>query len=138
MKSIHIKFVAFIVSLAIFLIPLFLVANLALAQDDPTPLPTTGQLKNPLGFCADLDGYDCLMNLVKEILEIVWKIGIPFIVLAIMYCGFLFVMARGDPAGLKKAKATLMWVLVGGAIILGSWVIATVISETIKDIGAAV
>ncbi len=68
---------------------------------------------------------------IKKILEGAIKIGIPIIALAIIYCGFLFVSARGNSEKLTKAKDAFMYTLVGAGILLGAWAIAQLISETI-------
>ncbi|HNW71789.1 MAG TPA: hypothetical protein PKZ36_02175 [Candidatus Paceibacterota bacterium] len=85
---------------------------------------TSGQLKNPINQSS-------INGLIKTILEGVLKIGIPIVALAIIYCGFLFVSARGNPEALKKAKDALIYTLIGAAILLGSWAIAQLISDTV-------
>src|SRR3989338_122668 len=59
------------------------------------------------------------------------KTGLPVIALAIVYSGFLFVEARGNAEKLNKAKKALLYTMVGAAILLGSWAIAKLISETV-------
>ena len=89
--------------------------------------PTSFTLVNPLGditFC----------KLVKNILQAVLQIGIPVAVLFLVYAGFLFVVARGNPTGLEKAKKNLKYVLLGIAIFLGAWVIGQVIAATINSL----
>jgi len=82
-------------------------------------------LENPIGKITSFD------VLIKSILNIVMTIGIPIAVLAIIYSGFLFVTAQGNPEKLESAKNALLWTVVGTAILLGSWVLATAISSTI-------
>lgn len=74
---------------------------------------------------------ETLMQFIKAILDAVVTIGVPIVALMIIYSGFRFVMARGDPDALKKAKANFLWVIIGAAIILGAWLFAQVIAETI-------
>ena len=74
------------------------------------------------------------MEFLKEILKAVIKIGIPLIVLAIIYSGFLFVTAMGNPEKLTKAKDALLWSLVGAAVLLGAWAIAELIVTTIPKL----
>lgn len=83
-----------------------------------------GKIKNPISV-NDLNGF------IKAILEGAIKIGIPIIALAIIYSGFLFVKARGNPEAISKAKDTLLYTLIGAAILLGSWAIAQLVSNTI-------
>jgi len=73
-------------------------------------------------------------ELIKIILQGALKIGMPVVALAIIYCGFLFVFARGNPEKLTKAKDALLWTLIGAAILLGSWAIAKMISVTITGL----
>ena len=62
------------------------------------------------------------------------ELGIPVVALAVVYCGFLFVAARGNPEKLTKAKGALLYTLIGAAILLGAWAIATLISNTIASL----
>lgn len=75
-----------------------------------------------------------IVEFIRNILEGVVKIGMPIIVLAIIYCGFLFVSAQGKPEDIKKAKDALLYTLIGAAILLGSWAIAQLIADTVKTL----
>lgn len=95
------------------------------------PTPTcTGKICNPLPNINSLSG------LIKIILEGLLKIGIPIIALAVIYCGFLFVSARGKPEEITKAKDALLYTLIGAAILLGSWAIAQLISNTVTGLAS--
>lgn len=106
--------IAFVVFLPVF----------SFAQVVGDPPVDTGKIVNPIS-AQTLDG------LIKTILEGVLKIGIPIIALAIIYCGFLFVSARGNPEAIKKAKDALLYTLIGAAILLGAWAIALLIKDTV-------
>jgi hypothetical protein len=84
-----------------------------------------GTICNPLGTSSTLPVF------IKNILNGVLTIGIPIIALAIIYSGFLFVFARGNSEKLTHAKDTLLYTLIGAAILLGAYAIATMISSTI-------
>lgn len=87
-------------------------------------------LKNPLG-----DGnINDIPTLVEKLLGIVLVVGVPLIALAIIYAGFKFVTAQGNPEKLKEAKDTFVWVVVGAAILLSAYAIAQGIKSTIIDI----
>ena len=73
-------------------------------------------------------------ELIKTILEGALIIGMPIVALAVIYCGFLFVFARGNPEKLTKAKDALLYTLIGAAILLGSWAIAKMIKITITGL----
>ncbi len=87
--------------------------------------PAAGKICNPIAPIDSING------LIKVILEGALKVGIPLIALAVIYCGFLFVFARGNEEKLTKAKDALLYTLIGAAILLGSWAIAQLISETV-------
>ncbi|MEX2029122.1 MAG: hypothetical protein WD963_01425 [Candidatus Paceibacterota bacterium] len=92
--------------------------------------PNAGKLVNPL----KRGGIDNIPKFIEVLLKGVLKIGIPLIALAIIYCGFLFVAARGNSEKLTKAKDALLYTLIGAAILLGSWAIAQLISETVLSL----
>ncbi|MBP6931518.1 MAG: hypothetical protein KBD48_03535 [Candidatus Pacebacteria bacterium] len=96
---------------------------------DPAGVNLDVRIKNPLD-----SSINTLPKFIEEALKIVLQIGVPVVTLAIIYSGFLFVMARGNSEKLGEAKNTLMYTLIGAALLLGSWVIAQAIQGTISDI----
>jgi hypothetical protein len=121
---------------------LFLLAQTAFA--DPTTGgggPTTGggttvttTINNPLGT----NGPQNIPDFIQAIIKIVLIVGVPVVVLAIIYTGFLFVKAQGNPEEITKAKKSLLYTLIGAALLLGAFVIANAIGATVKDIGSGV
>jgi flagellar biosynthesis protein FlhB len=108
---------------------------------EPAPNPTTGGIEdieieftNPIGGNGSVAGIDSLTELIEAILQIVITFGIPLVVLAIIYTGFLFVSAMGDKAKIEDARKAFTWVVVGAIIILSSFVIAEAIDGTIQQI----
>jgi len=99
----------------------FFFATLALVA----PALSFAQLTNPIKSKT-------IAELVQAILAGVVKIGMPIITLAIIYCGFLFVQARGKPEKITKAREALLYTLIGAAILLGSWTIAQLITGTVE------
>ena len=83
-------------------------------------------LENPLKNVKSIE------DLIKVIFDLIWKIGVWILAGFIIYTGFLFVSARGNPAKIKEAGEALKYTLVGGAILLGAWVIAEAIIGTIN------
>lgn len=78
--------------------------------------------------------YSTFMDFVKAILEVVLKIGIPVAAMFIIYSGFLFVKAQGNEQELVKAKHAFTYAVIGTAILLGSWLLATGIESTINSL----
>lgn len=67
-------------------------------------------------------------------LEIVMIVGVPIVALAIIYTGFLFVSAQGNSEALTKAKKSLLYTLIGAALLLGAFVLAEAIGKTVDEI----
>ncbi len=91
-----------------------------------------GFLKNPLA--PGLDTFPKIFAAVYN--NIILPIAIPFIVIAIMYAGFKFVMARkeGRVDGYADAKRILKYTLIGTALILGGWVVANALQGTLNSL----
>ncbi len=102
------------------------ISPLILQAAPPDTPCDTGKFCNPIT-------YGSFMEFVKAILEVVLKIGIPVAAMFIIYSGFLFVKAQGNPEELKKAKSAFTYAVIGTAILLGSWLLATGIESTITS-----
>lgn len=89
--------------------------------------PKLGKICNPIN-ATTINGF------IKTILEGVIKIGLPIVALALIYSGFLFVKAQGNPEELKTAKRAFLYTVIGAAILLGSWAIAKLISDTVLSL----
>lgn len=89
-------------------------------------------LKNPLA--PGLDTFPKIFAAVYN--NIILPIAIPFIVLAIMFAGFKFVVARraGSADGYTEAKRILKYTLIGTALLLGGWVIANALQGTLNSL----
>src|ERR1035437_3161051 len=107
---------------------------ISFAQNPPCPdgTPSVGKICNPIGTAG---APASLPAFIQTILTGFLKIGIPIVALAVIYCGFLFVFARGNPEKLTKAKDSLLWTLVGAGVLLGAWAIAQMISATVTGLG---
>lgn len=118
-------FVLMATSLVLFIIvvltPLFVDAQTASGQREFT------KLQNPLG-----SGNNSLTAFATGIVDAVVTVGLPIAALMIVYSGFLFVMARGNPTELGKAKAAFFYAIIGIAIILAAKVLSEVIRGTIN------
>ena len=95
--------------------------------------PTQGKICNPLGGSS---GTVSIPAFIQTLLMGALKLGIPVVALAIIYSGFLFVAARGNSEKLTKAKDTLLYTVIGAAILLGAWAIAQMISATINGLAS--
>jgi hypothetical protein len=107
----------------------------------PTPIggngtPSTGTtntngggqtIQNPL----KVDSLDALLKLV---LKAVVDLGTIALTLAIIWVGFMFVMARGNSEAISKARSALVWTIIGGLILLGASAIGAVIQSTVNTL----
>ncbi len=82
-----------------------------------------GTLLNPLGV-------DSLEDLLTAVLGAVVQIGSIFLVLALVWVGFLFVFAQGNEEKIKTARQALFWTIIGGLVLLGAQAISMVIQAT--------
>ena len=100
-------------------------------QQNPQSGDPGGQQNGPQGVLTNPINVGTLTEFIAKILDIVLTIGFPIIALAIIYAGFLFVTAQGNSEKLETAKKTLLYTIIGAAILLGSWIIASAIGGTI-------
>ncbi len=89
-----------------------------------------GKICNPLAT----NGINTIQDFIRIALQGAVRIGLPVVALAIIYCGFLFVSAQGNPGEIEKAKSALLYTLIGAALLIGAWAIAIFISETVRTL----
>jgi hypothetical protein len=117
----------------VFIFGILLIGGSVLAAPDVTNGNGTSvsvKIENPLGP----DGAQDIPGFIKEILKVVMIIGVPIVTLAIIYTGFLFVKAQGNPEQITKAKGALTYTLIGSALLLGAFVISSAIKTTVDEI----
>lgn len=93
-------------------------ASLALAQQG---------LKNPLQ-------YNTIGEFVAGALKALVLIALPVVAFFLLLAGFQYISAQGKPDDIKTAHRNFLWVLVGGALMLGAWVLATLIGGTVQQV----
>lgn len=83
-------------------------------------------LVNPLGANTTL------MSLLQSILNFVIQIGTVIVIMMLVYVGYKFVVAQGEPGKITEARNMLLWTVIGALILLGAKVIATGIEATVN------
>lgn len=78
------------------------------------------------------DLYDFLIKILNAVVFILF----PFIVLMIVYTGFLFVTAQGNTTKITQAREALVWTVVGAVVVLGAKAIALAIEATVEGLKA--
>ncbi len=103
-----------------------------------TPTPTTPAAPAKPLFTPPLgngtEGGTDLRTILFNVIDVVQTLLIMATTLYLIYAGFMFVTAKGDPGKLKKAKDGLLWGLVGAALILCAEVLAYGIGDTVKEV----
>jgi hypothetical protein len=82
-----------------------------------------GKLFNPLKATS-------LEGLLVDILAFIARLGFIVVVVMIIWVGFMFVKAQGNPSEIETAKKALLWTIVGGLILIGAQAIAMLVQAT--------
>lgn len=81
-----------------------------------------------------VEGADSLMELIVVILQkVITPVAAVAVVVWIIWAGFTFLTAQGNPKKIEEAKARLLWSLIGAGILLGATAIAEVLKKTIQS-----
>lgn len=108
------------------LIPSFiLVSNLALAEGQSN----SGTFTNPFQG----SGTDTVPEFLDKLATFLINFGAVVVVFFVVFAGFKFVVAQGNPEKIAQAKQMLFYTLIGGAILLGAKVISSAIKSTIEE-----
>ena len=87
----------------------------------------SAKLENPLKFSS-------LEKFIEGVLQAIVMIALPIIVAFMVYAGFKFILARVNPSGITEAKKNFTYVIIGTILILGAWVLATLIGGTVTQL----
>jgi len=105
---------------------LFVFPYVVAAQNN-SPIANVDGINNPIASTS-------LQEFLGKLLEAIVTLLYPILVLALVYSGFLFVTAKGNPEQLQKARTVLQWVVVGAVIIFARWLIADIIGTTVNEV----
>lgn len=86
--------------------------RIALAQDN--------SLTNPISSTTFAD-------LVAKLAKAVAAIGVPLVAIFLIWSGFLFVTSQGNEKKLEEAKQAFYWAVIGGAVVVGAYALASAI-----------
>lgn len=84
-------------------------------------------LKNPLNFSS-------IPEFIAGALKALALIALPIITLFLVISGFLFITAQGNETKLNDAKRNFVYVIIGALLILGAWILATLIAGTVNQL----
>ncbi len=86
----------------------------------------TESFQNPLSFTS-------ITDMIVAILNIVIIISTPIVVFFLIYAGFMYVTAQGNPEKLKVASSALLYGIIGGVIILAAIPILTIVKNLVSS-----
>ncbi len=86
------------------------------------------KLDDPLGDSVSIEG------LLLRLFEIIIYIGIPIVAFFLIWSGFMFITAQGNPEKIETAKSRLLYTIIGAILLLGAWTISQAIKGTVEDI----
>jgi hypothetical protein len=114
----------------------------ATTSNNPTPTTQTTatsapgfssqftKLPNPLGGA----GVNTTGDAIDKLTTIVMIIAVPFVTIMIMYAGFSYITAYGNPEKIKAANKRALWTLVGTLLLFGAATIGNIIIKTVQKI----
>ncbi len=103
------------------------------ATNTITPEPDlsfTETLHNPINQDVDI------LSFLQKLFSNIVKVLIPFLVIIVIWSGFKFVEAQGNPEKIADAQKNFLYVIIGALILLASWTIATVLKGTVDQFSA--
>ena len=116
------------------IIPLiFSLAHFAYAGISPAsgnPTDPNDYYTNPFAG-GPFSTVDSVPTFLLALVDVIFLIAVPIIVICIIYAGFVFVTAGGNETQIAKARTILVWTLIGAAVLLGAKAIALAIQGTI-------
>ena len=73
-------------------------------------------------------------GLVDVIFSILWPVAVAFFIIMFVIAGFLFATAQGEPEGIKKARQSVIWGVVGVVVALIAWSIVFILRNMIPGV----
>ena len=110
-----------------FALPVF--AEGSLQVNIPSGSVVATSLKNPVK-----DEYNTFSKFTAGFVKTAVNIMLPFVVLAFIYSGFIFVKAQGNEKELEEAKKAIWYSIIGAFILFGAWGFAQIISTTVSTL----
>lgn len=99
---------------------------------DPDPCDTSD------GLCFSIEsplvnGVTTIEDLIITILNVLLIIAVPIIIFFIIFAGFTYVTAQGNPEKIKTATRSLTYAIVGAVLILGGVAISEIIASVVES-----
>ena len=72
-------------------------------------------------------------EILLAVLNVLMVIAVPIIVFYLIFAGFKYVAARGNPEAMKDASRSLMYGIIGGVVIIGSFTILEIVKSIVDE-----
>ncbi len=104
---------------------------LAFAQDT-----CSGLICNPIGHLKTSDGESVttIVDFIDLALQFMIMLAIPIVAIFIIWSGYNFATAQGDPKKLEKARKSITYIIIGFVVLLLSKGIQMTIQSTIDTL----
>ena len=115
-------------------IPMFAMADV-LGPGNSNALGPGNSNTGPVSLLNPLGATSTLCGLLLKLLQVAATLAMPIMILALVYVGFKFVMARGNSTELTKAKNHLYYTVFGIGLFFAAWALAKIIAGTLALLG---
>ena len=87
---------------------------------------------NPIAYIDSLGTkVDTVPRFLLALVDLIFLIAVPIIVIFIIYAGFLFVMAGDNESQITKARTVILWTIIGAGVLLGAKALELAVQSTI-------
>jgi type IV secretory pathway VirB2 component (pilin) len=124
------------ISIHLIILSVFVLPLLIHAQGQINPPPSSNQVSINIPNPAPAAGSDLISLLYRLLDKVVMPIAAIAVVVWIIWAGFSYVTAQGNPAKIAEAHKRLMWSLIGAGILLGAAGISQVVKTTVDTLVA--
>jgi len=87
----------------------------------------TRTLDNPLSGVSDIP------ELLAAIVNVLLVIAVPIVVFFLIYAGFNYVTAQGNPEKIKTASRSILYALIGAVIVFGAFAISSILQNIVNE-----
>lgn len=84
------------------------------------------KFENPITFGT-------IPDLLVAIINVFIVVATPIVIFFLIFAGFKYVMAKGNPEKIKEASQSLLYGVIGGVIIFGAIAIMTIIKNVVNS-----
>lgn len=112
--------------------------NLFIGSSLLLPLIAGAAVCPPTQYCNPITygGISTIPDLLLALVDLVFLIGVPIVVISIIYSGFLFVTAGDNESKSTKARFVFTWTMIGALVLFGAKAIALAVQTTVLSLGS--